>query len=465
MTDESRRSFLKMLGAGVAGLVVGAAIGYGVGSAGKGQVKTVTVTRTVGGGGGGAAAATTSMPDKIRVAIVTFLSGPAATYFGQDAANAAKMLIDWINSEGGIGGRVKIEYKIFDEAGGPNKNVELYKRLVRQEKYDFVIGYISSADCKAVAPVANEEGVITILFDCGTYEIFEDPRAHRIKKLEYVFRTAAHLAIDAIGAAVYALLVKPDLKTVAGINQDYAWGRNNWEIFKMTIKKLKPDVEVVAELFPKLFKGNYQDEITELQKAKPDVIFTSFWGGDAINLMKQAAQVGLHKKSLMIFNAGETVLPALGSNVPEGIAIGSRGPHYWEYPGYDKNPLLKKFVEEYERRYGHPPVYPCFHMYQAIYGLKYAIEKAMEVTGKWPDEEEIIRAFEWLAYPTPNGYILVRGVDHQAVEPALFGLTAVENGKPRLKNIKVIPAELAFPPPGVTTVDWINSWTKPLPIV
>ncbi len=462
MTDEQRRSALKLIGAGVAGLVVGAALGYGAAtlSAPKAGTRTVTVTKTV---TREAAKAASRAPDKIRVAIVTFLSGAAASYFGQDAANAAKMLMDWINGEGGIAGKVRIEYKIFDESGGPSKNVELYKRLVRQEKYDFVIGYISSADCKAVAPVAEEEGVITILFDCGTYEIFEDVKNHRIKKLEYVFRTAAHLAIDAIGAALYALLVKPDLKTIAGINQDYAWGRNNWEIFKTVIKRLKPDVEVVLELFPKLFKGNYQSEITQLQQYKPDVIFTSFWGGDAINLMRQAAQVGLHKKSLMIFNAGETVLPALGAELPEGIVIGSRGPHYWEYPGYDKNPLLKKFVEEYEKRYGRPPVYPCFHMYQAIYGLKHAIERAMAVTGKWPDEEEIIRAFEGLAYPTPNGYLIMRD-DHQAVEPALFGITAVENGKPKLKNIKVIPAELSFPPPGLTTLDWINQWTKP-PII
>ncbi len=48
-----------------------------------------------------------------------------------------------------------------------------------------MIGYISSGDCLAVAPVAEELKKLTIFFDCGTPRIFEDA------SYKYVFRTGA----------------------------------------------------------------------------------------------------------------------------------------------------------------------------------------------------------------------------------------------------------------------------------
>ena len=52
-----------------------------------------------------------------------------------------------------------------------------------RQNVDIVIGYISSGDCLAIAPVAEELKKLTILFDCGTPRIFEDA------SYKYVFRT------------------------------------------------------------------------------------------------------------------------------------------------------------------------------------------------------------------------------------------------------------------------------------
>jgi branched-chain amino acid transport system substrate-binding protein len=183
-------------------------------------------------------------PAEIRLGIVTFLSGPASV-FGIPAKNAADLLIDQWNRAGGVSG-VRIRPIVVDEAGGAERQVAEFRRLVLDEKVDLVIGYISSADCLAVAPVAEELRVPTILFDCGTPQIFEE------RRYTYVFRTAAHAALDSVAAALYVLKTNPDLKTIAGINQDYAWGRDSWELFKAAIIALKPDVRVVAELWPRL---------------------------------------------------------------------------------------------------------------------------------------------------------------------------------------------------------------------
>lgn len=100
---------------------------------------------------------------KFRLGIVTFLSGPASGPFGVPAENAAKLTIAALNAGKmpapyamkGING-VEIETVVVDEAGGATKQVEEFRNLVERQKVDAVIGYISSGDCLAVAPVAEE---------------------------------------------------------------------------------------------------------------------------------------------------------------------------------------------------------------------------------------------------------------------------------------------------------------------
>ena len=47
------------------------------------------------------------------------------------------------------------------------------------------------------------------------------------------------------------------MKTIAGANEDYAWGRDSWDDFKAAMLRLKPDVKVAAELWTKIQAGEY----------------------------------------------------------------------------------------------------------------------------------------------------------------------------------------------------------------
>jgi branched-chain amino acid transport system substrate-binding protein len=391
-------------------------------------------------------------PSELKVGVVVFLSGSAAV-FGEPAKAAAEVLFEQINAAGGIGG-APIAPIYVDEAGGPEKQVAEYRRLALDEKVDLVIGYISSADCLAVAPVVEELKKLTVLFDCGTNRIFED------EKYKYLFRTAGHQVLDSVGAAKYLLSVKPDLRSVAGINQDYAWGRDSWETFEKALKKLKPDVTTTDVLWPKLGAGEYSAEISKLLAARPDVIHSSLWGGDLVAFVKQAGPRGLFTSSLVLFTPGEHALQDLGKDMPEGVAVGARGHHWYEHTDPKTAPLLKSFVDGYRVRTGRVPNYPAFHMAQAVYGIKAAYEKALSSSGgKWPDTDALVKAFEDLTFDSPNGPITVRA-DHQAVEAALFGITRHVPDRPFaiLDRIQVYPADEVNPPLGTKSNDWIERW-------
>jgi len=398
-------------------------------------------------------AAAQSKPAELKVGVVSFLSGAAAV-FGVPSKNAAEWLIDKYNKEGGIGG-VRIRPIYIDEAGGAEKQVSEFRRLVLDEKVDLVIGYISSADCLAVAPVAEELRVLTVLFDCGTNRIFED------NKYRYVFRTKAHQALDSVAAAKYVLSIKPDVKTIAGINQDYAWGRDSWDTFRRAMQKLKPDVQVTAELWPKLLAGEYSAEISRLLTAKPDVIHSSFWNGDIVGFVKQGAPRGLFSQSLVVLSAGEHMLQDVGKDMPEGVIVGARGDHWFLHNATD--PLHKEFVDGYRARYGRYPIYPSYHMYQAVAGVKAAFEKAIkDGGGAWPKVDAVIKAFEGIEYRVPPGRTMTVRSDHNGIEPAIMGITKQVPQYPFaiLDRIRVFPQAEVNPPLGVKTNDWIDSWKK-----
>lgn len=161
---------------------------------------------------------------KFRVGIVTFLSGPAAGPFGVPSANAAKVLVEELNKGNlpapydklGING-AEIEAVIIDEAGGATKQVEEYRNLVQRQKVDAVIGYVSSGDCLAVAPVAEELKTFTVAYDCGTSRLFAEN-----SDAKYMFRTGLDASVDNIGAVRYLAATRPDVTRLSGIQQNYS---------------------------------------------------------------------------------------------------------------------------------------------------------------------------------------------------------------------------------------------------
>jgi branched-chain amino acid transport system substrate-binding protein len=395
-----------------------------------------------------------------RIGVVTFLSGAAAGPFGVPARNGAEVLVEALNggkvpapyATKGFGGRT-IEVVFIDEAGGTTKQVSEYRDLVQRQNVDAVIGYISSGDCLAVAPVAEELQKLTILFDCGTPRIFED------SSYKHVFRTAAHATMDNVAAALYVTEKLPKARKVAGINQNYAWGQDSWNDFEAAMKALKPDVQVVTSQMPKLGAGQYGAEVSALMAGSPDVVHSSFWGGDLDAFVLQAAPRGLFKKGVAVLTAGETATHKLAGQLPDGTIIGARGPHGVFAPD---NELNKWFRASYADRFVLPPNYPAYHMAQALLGLKSAYEKAQGGGTGAPAQDAVIAAFEGSTFETPSGTIkMALGKGHQAVEPTVYGRAKTVGGKLTFTDVRRFEASQVNPPEGQKSVEWIKTSLKP----
>lgn len=396
----------------------------------------------------------------IKVGFVTFLSGPPAGAFGVPARNGAEITVEAINAGSvpapyttkGYGG-APIELVFVDEAGGTTKQVTELRNLVQRQNVDVVIGYISSGDCLAVAPVAEELKKLTVLFDCGTPRIFEDA------SYRYVFRTGATGTMDNVAAALYVTEMKPQAKRIAGINQNYAWGQDSWNDFELAMKALRPGTEIVTSQMPKLFAGQFGAEISTLLNANADILHSSFWGADLEGLVLQGAPRGLFGKGTVILSAGEPAIPRLGVKIPDGTVIGARGPYG---PFAPDTALAKWFKQTYADRYGIEPIYAAYKAAQALMGVKAAWEKAQAANGgKTPTQDQVIAAFEFLEFEGPGGKVSMKlGKGHQAVMDNAIGTTKVVDGKLTITNIKHYPADKINPPEGVKSEVWLKSGFK-----
>jgi len=396
----------------------------------------------------------------LKIGFVTFLSGPGAATFGKPSHAAAEALVDALNAgkapapydKRGFGGR-PLELIVIDEAGASTKQVSEYRNLVQRQGVDFVIGYISSANCLAVAPVAEELQRLTIFFDCGSPRLFEE------SDYKYVFRTRATMVMDAVGAAMYLAQTRPDLKTVAGINQNYAYGQDSWRDFEMALKVLKPEVEIVNVQMPKFGAGQYGPEITALAQSNAQVIHSSFWGSDLDSFLTQAGPRGLLKKAQLVLVAAEPHLDRLAGVVPDGTILGARGPVGVFAPDL---PLTRWFKGTYRAKTGIDPVYVAYSPALAILALKTAYEKAQAKKKAAPTQEDVIAALEGLTFESPAGTVsMARAKGHQAIQGTVYGMTKTVNGKIRMVNVKHYPAEKVQPPDGMTSSEWIKSGMKP----
>jgi branched-chain amino acid transport system substrate-binding protein len=396
----------------------------------------------------------------VKIGVVAFISGPAAAPFGVPAKQAADFVVEQLNAgkapapynKKGFGGAT-IETVIVDEAGSSTTQVTEFRNLVQRAGVDLVIGYISSGNCLAIAPVAEELKKLTNFFDCGTPRIFEDA------DYNYVFRTSPTATMDSVGAALYVKDAKPGVKSIAGINQNYAWGQDSWGDFEAAMKVLVPGVEVKTSQMPKLFAGQYNAEISALLSARPDVIHSSFWDGDLEALILQAGPRGLMKQSLTVLTTGETAMHKLGRQIPDGTVLGARGPFG---PYAPNNQYNKWFLSGYTAKYKEAPNYASYQMAQAFLGVKLAWEKAQEANGgKRPTNEQVGAALKGSTFEGPGGTVrMAIGKGHQAIMETVYGETKLVKGKLTVVNVKRYPAEQVNPPEGVKSTEWIKNGFK-----
>ena len=145
--------------------------------------------------------------------------------------------------------------------------------------------------------------------------------------------------------------------------------------------------------------------------------------------------------------------------MPEGVIVGGRGDHYFLHPETKNDAKHKEFVTKYKAKTGTYPIYPTYHMAQALEGLKTGYESAIKAnSGKWPSTEQVaeaMRKIEFKAYGRP----IAMREDGQGLEAQLLGITKRVPEFPFavLDKMMLVPADLVTAPVGEKSLAWVKT--------
>ncbi|TET86645.1 MAG: hypothetical protein E3J34_03455 [Dehalococcoidia bacterium] len=364
----------------------------------------------------------------IKIGIVQSVSGMVSDFALEDV-EGFKVKIDEINEKGGVrtkDGLRKIKLIVRDNKLKPDIAVKNAKSLILEQKCDFLVGCISSGVVLAVSEWCKENKVLLWGWDARTHHA-TGSRGHR-----YLFRSSGNTWMNGHAAAYY---FKDKPYTRWGfINPDYSYGRSQYESFVHGMKELKPGFKIVTKQWPKLGTTDLAPFITALMAAKPEMIYSSLWGTDAMTFIKQAKGYGLFKKMgyVGLFH-GMPLLRPMGQEMVEGIYALTEAP--FEYPGSPQN---KAFYDTYKDRTGKLPSDYSVLGYNAATFIVAGIEKAGTA-----ETEALIDALETVCIDTiaPAGRICIRKCDHQSDYGITIGKTVRDPKWPWfvLKDIEVIP--------------------------
>src|SRR5437773_11411679 len=281
----------------------------------------------------GSATAPAAAQEKIKIGVITTLSGPAAV-LGQQSRDGLQL---GIKDLGGKMAGKDVEVVVVDDELKPDGAVTKAKGLLEREKVDFVVGPIFSNILQAIHKPVTDSKTFLISPNAG-------PSSYAGKNCSPFFYVTSYQN-DQVHEILGKVAQDRGYKRVYVLVPNYQAGKDSAAGFKLDYKG-----EIVEETYMQLGTLDLQVELSKMASLKVDALFTFMPGGMRVGLVKQYRQAGLADKIpvLSAFTVDESTLPA-----QQYAAIGMFGGSNWA-PNLD-NPQNKKFVAAYEAAYNGVP--------------------------------------------------------------------------------------------------------------
>lgn len=365
----------------------------------------------------------------IRIGLPTILSGRVAI-LGTSTRAAVQLAVQQVNEAGGIAGR-KIEVIDRDSKGRPDEAARVTRDLVNNDGCEIVIDGEASSGSFAVHEVIRDLGVLCLHTCSETSSLTADPKLF----VKTAFRCARQGIHDAVAGGTYASEISKakGLKRWATCSPDYAYGRDNTAEFLEYVKIFDPQIEVVDQLWPKLFAPDYTESITRMLQIKPQAVYSALWGGDLVAFIEQSNLYRLFGNTAF-FSGGLGDPPVLSAikQLPPGLNTA-----YRYNRNYPSNPQNTAFADGFMKIAGHEPTNWAWQNYLA---MQFVFEALRRTNGK-TDGTALASEIEGMTIKSGfgvDGSITMRDSDHTIIYyPVAWGRTVPK--APWVEDFKEVP--------------------------
>jgi len=287
----------------------------------------------------------------IKIGVILPLTGPIAT-IGKNIKCAVETAIDDVNADGGIKGR-KVELFFEDSVGMPEKGVEAFMKLVKQDKVSAIIGPVASEVTLKIAPLAEKYNVPVVSPTSSSPEITR-------KGNDWVFRVYPSDTIEArrLADTIFTKLYIRKFIPIA-IKNSYGYGISN-EVIKIARNTESMNVMKVIRYSPDATYERFVEIAKEVKELGPEAVLFASYPPDFEMLLKAFNEEGV---KCYKFATSSIALPEILKNLGD-LAVGLI---YAKAPFNAKSTKenVKKFVEEYTSKCAHTPDVYAAHGYDA----------------------------------------------------------------------------------------------------
>jgi len=350
---------------------------------------------------------------QIKIGAAEALTGNAAQY-GAPIRRGFELAVGEINGGGGINGQ-KIEMVIEDEQGKKEEAINVFKKLIFQDKVLMLFGPTLSNSAQASDPVAQSAKLVVF----GTSNT-----ADGITSIgNYVFRNSVTEA-DILPVTLRMASQKTGLKKVAVLyGNDDIFTKSGYDNFKKALQDLKIPV-TTTETFAK-GDVDFKPQLTKIKAGNPDAIVLSALVAEGAPMMVQARQLGITLPFIGGNGMNSPRVFELAKDSSDNLWVGS--PWSVENPAAEN----KKFISAYQKVHTTLPDQFAAQAYDAMYIVAQALKK-IKLTGKLEADRKSLRdalpGVQWTGATGPFKFRQVAGRDgkpagYDAVQTAIVMMT------------------------------------------
>jgi branched-chain amino acid transport system substrate-binding protein len=243
------------------------------------------------------------------------------------------------------GGRA-IQVVKEDDEFNPTVGLTKVRRLVEEQKVNFVVGPVSSAVALAIYDYIVKNKVILIIPCAFTRELTSPEKAR-----ENIFRT-----VETTDQANYPMgkwiMKNTPARNIALIGQDYKAGHDSLDAFKAGFQDAGG--KIVKEVYTALNTMDYASFLSSIDVKGVDAVYPWYSGTDAVRFVQQYQEFGLKKRIPLYSQVTIVDDPYLSSMGDAAIGIIAST----HYPVNADTPQNRAFVKAYTAKWGdHPSRY------------------------------------------------------------------------------------------------------------
>lgn len=316
--------------------------------------------------------------DKVKLGMLATLSGPNAVMGSQvrDGFNLA------LEEAGGKLGGIPAELLLVDDQQKPDIARQAASKLIESDKIDVLLGPLFSSVLNAVVPVVNEARIPMI-------GVAGAPSSLAGAECSPYFFSSSWQG-DTLAEAMGIALQEKKVQRLYVMVPNFPGGKEVVAGIKRYFRGT-----IVGEVYTPLSQLDFAAELAQLRAAAPDAAFVFYPGGLGIQFVKQYAQAGLKEKIPLYtaYTIDASTLPAIGD-----AALGVGTSEFWG--ASIDNPVNKRFVENFQRRFKYPASAYAVQGYDAARLLDSAIRK---VSGKVEDRPAMLKALKAADFQSVRG--------------------------------------------------------------